>query len=86
MFFWDKGDKLQPIVDYKQLNSHCVKDIYPLPRIDETISHLKKAKIYSKYDVTWAYKRILSRSYSDVSVKGGKREWVRGWSLVENRR
>ena len=46
-------------MDYKQLNSHCVKDIYPLPRIDETISHLKKAKIYSKYDVMWGYKRIL---------------------------
>ena len=38
VFFQDKGDKLWPIVDYKQLNSYCIKDIYPLPRINETIS------------------------------------------------
>src|ERR1700730_15908769 len=34
VFFRDEGDKLRPIVDYKQLNSHCIKDIYPLPRIE----------------------------------------------------
>ena len=59
VFFRDEGDKLRPIVNYKQLHSHCIKDIYPLPRINETVSRLKKAKIYSKYDVMWRYKRIL---------------------------
>ena len=62
-------------MDYKQLNSHCVKDIYPLPRIDETISCLKKAKIYSKYDVMWGYKRILmdpeSQHYAAIICEFG---------------
>ena len=40
LFFWDEGDKLCPIMDYKQLNSYCIKDIYPLPRINETITCL----------------------------------------------
>ena len=75
VFFRDEGDKLRPIVDYKQLNSHCVKDIYPLPRIDETISRLKKAKIYSKYDVMWGYKRILmdpkSQHYAAIICEFG---------------
>ena len=62
-------------MDYKQLNSHCVKDIYPLPRIDEMVSCLKKARIYLKYDVMWGYKRILmdpdSQHYAAIICKFG---------------
>ena len=59
VFFHDEGDKLWPIMDYKQLNSYCIKDIYPLLRINETITCLWDSEIFSKFDVMWGYKRIL---------------------------
>jgi hypothetical protein len=51
-FFVKKKDgKLRPVQDYRWLNSHTVRNQYPLPLIAQLISDLSGAHIFSKVDV-----------------------------------
>jgi hypothetical protein len=51
-FFVKKKDgKLRPVQDYRRLNSHMVRNQYPLPLIAQLISDLSSAHIFSKVDV-----------------------------------
>jgi hypothetical protein len=51
-FFVKKKDgKLRPVQDYRRLNSHTVRNQYPLPLIAQLISDLSSAHIFSKVDV-----------------------------------
>ena len=45
-------------IDYRKLNSITVKDNYPLPRIDDMLAKLKKAKIFSKIDFASGYFQV----------------------------
>ena len=38
-----------------------LKDAYPLPRVDESLARLGKAKIYTSIDMTWAFWHIPVR-------------------------
>jgi hypothetical protein len=51
-FFVKKKDrKLRPMQDYRRLNSHTVRNQYPLPLIAQLILDLAGAWIFSKLDV-----------------------------------
>jgi hypothetical protein len=66
-FFVKKKDsKLQPVQDYRQLNSHTVRNQYPLPLIAQLIADLSGAYIFSKFDVR--------QGYNNVWIKKGD-EW-----------
>jgi hypothetical protein len=66
-FFVKKKDgKLQPVQDYRRLNSHTVRNQYPLPLIAQLISDLSGAYIFSKLDV--------QQGYNNVWIKKGD-EW-----------
>ncbi|UYV69417.1 K02A2.6-like, partial [Cordylochernes scorpioides] len=45
-------------VDYRRLNKVTKKDVYPLPRIDDTLDSLKGAKFYSSMDLRSGYWEI----------------------------
>ncbi|GFV37801.1 hypothetical protein TNCV_3040591 [Trichonephila clavipes] len=45
-------------VDYRKLNSVTKKDVYPLPRIDDTLDCLKSAKFFSSMDLRSGYCQI----------------------------
>ncbi|GFU98241.1 hypothetical protein TNCV_672551 [Trichonephila clavipes] len=45
-------------VDYRKLNSVPKKDVYPLPRIDDTLDCLKGAKFFSSMDFRSGYWQI----------------------------
>jgi hypothetical protein len=45
-------------VDYRKLNSLTRNDPYPIPRIDELISRVSKAKLFTKIDIRQAFHRI----------------------------
>lgn len=45
-------------VDYRKLNDLTVKDRYPIPLIDETLSKLTRAKRFTKLDIRQAFHRI----------------------------
>jgi hypothetical protein len=66
-FFVKKKDgKLRPVQDYRWLNSHMVRNQYPLPLIAQLISDLSGAHIFSKVDVR--------QGYNNVRIKKGD-EW-----------
>jgi hypothetical protein len=66
-FFVKKKDgKLRPVQDYRRLNSHMVRNQYPLPLIAQLISDLSGTHIFSKVDVR--------QGYNNVRIKKGD-EW-----------
>ena len=44
--------------DYRKLNSVTVKDVYPLPRIDDALSRLQKTKFFSMMDMQSGFWQI----------------------------
>ena len=59
-FFVPKKDNtLHPCQDYCYLNSHTIKNTYPLPLISKLVDKLKNSKIFTKFNVRWGYNNIL---------------------------
>ena len=56
-----KTGELRFCCDFRPLNEVTIKVAYPLPRIDESLSRLGKAKIYTSIDLAWAFWRIPVR-------------------------
>ena len=58
-----------------------MKDAYPLPRIDESLARLGKAKIYTSIDLAWAFWQIpvqkVDRQKTDFACELGLFEWRR---------
>ena len=50
-----KGDQLRFCCDFRYLNSVTVKDAYPIPRIDEILSKLGDAKLFTTLDLGSAF-------------------------------
>jgi hypothetical protein len=58
-FYVPKHDgKSRPVQDYRWLNSHTVRDKYPLPHIDTIIDRLRGSKVFSKLDVRWGFNNV----------------------------
>ena len=58
-FFVGKKDgKLRPCQDYRYLNTHTIKNAYPLPLIPSLINKLRDAKYYTKVDIRWGYNNV----------------------------
>jgi len=45
-------------IDYRRLNAQTVKDAYPLPRIDEILGSLAKAKYFIALDLLMGYHEV----------------------------
>ncbi|CCO33429.1 hypothetical protein RSOLAG1IB_11598 [Rhizoctonia solani AG-1 IB] len=58
MFIKKADGSLRLVVDYQKLNEVTVKDVYPLPRQDNLMAKLRKAKIFIKLDLQWGYNNI----------------------------
>ena len=50
-----KTGELRMTVDYQALNRQTKKDVYPLPRIDDLLDKLSKAKFLSAIDLASGY-------------------------------
>jgi hypothetical protein len=58
LFAKKPGGGLRFYVDYRALNVITIKNRYPLPLLQETLSKLSKAKFYTKLDVIHAFNHI----------------------------
>ena len=56
-----KGDQLRFCCDFRYLNSVTVKDAYPIPRIDESLSKLGDAKFFTTLDLGSAFWQVPFR-------------------------
>ena len=56
-----KGDQLRFCCDFRYLNSVTVKDAYPIPRIDESLSMLCDAKLFTILDLGSAFWQVPLR-------------------------
>jgi len=48
-------------IDYRKLNAVTKKDVYPLPRIDDALNHLKNMKYFTILDLISGYYQIPIR-------------------------
>ena len=55
LFARKKDGTLRMCVDYRALNKNTKKDAYPIPRIDDLLDRLQKARIFSKIDLSQGY-------------------------------
>ena len=58
LFVKKPGGSLQFYIDYCKLNALTKKDAYLIPRIDELLAWVSKAKIFTKLDIHQAFYRI----------------------------
>ena len=58
IFIRKKTGELRMTVDYRALNHQTKKDVYPLPRIDDLLDKLAKAKYLSAIDLASDYHQI----------------------------
>ena len=56
-----KGDQLRFCCDFQYLNSVTVKDAYPIPRIDESLSKLGDANFFTTLDLGSAFWQVPLR-------------------------
>ena len=49
---------LKMCVDYRFLNRYVIRDAYPLPRIEESMSALKVTRVFSTMDLKSAYYQV----------------------------
>ena len=59
ILFAKKNDKtLRLCINYRQLNRVMIKNLYPLPRIDDLFNQLRGARVYSKIDLRTDYHQL----------------------------
>jgi hypothetical protein len=58
LFVKKPGGGLRFCVDYRRLNEITVKNRCPIPLIQETLSRLSKAKVYTMLDIISAFNRL----------------------------
>jgi len=59
LFFVAKQDgRLCPVQDYRYLNKHTIRNVYPLPRIDDLVDKLKDFDCFIKMDIRQGYNNV----------------------------
>ena len=61
LFVKKKDGSMRMCIDYRSLNAVTVKNKYPLPRIDDLLDQLKKAKFFNKIDLRSGYHQMKIR-------------------------
>ena len=54
-FVCKKDGSLRICVDYKGLNTRTIRDMYPIPRVDDILDRLTRATVFSKIDLAQGY-------------------------------
>ena len=77
----NKSGELRFCCDFRPLNDVTVKDTFPLPRIDESLSRIGNANIFTSIDLAWAFWQIplkkCDRRKTAFACELGLFEWRR---------
>jgi Reverse transcriptase (RNA-dependent DNA polymerase) len=58
-FFIKKKDgSLRPVQDYREVNKWTVRDVYPIPRIEQILEALHGKELFTALDIQWGYNNI----------------------------
>jgi gag-polyprotein putative aspartyl protease len=58
-FFIKKKDGiLQPVQDYREVNKWTVRDVYPIPWIEQILEALHGKELFTALDIRWGYNNI----------------------------
>ncbi|GBG68325.1 hypothetical protein CBR_g2869 [Chara braunii] len=76
-----KNGSVRICIDYRKLNDITIKDVYPLPRIDDMLDAIGCANYFSKFDIRHGFHHILvkeeDRSKTAFVLFEGTWQWVR---------
>ena len=76
-----KTGELRFCCDFRPLNDVTLTDAFPLPRIDESLSRISKAKLFTSIDSAWAFWQIplkkCDRRKTAFACELGLFEWRR---------
>ncbi|GJS30704.1 putative nucleotidyltransferase, ribonuclease H [Tanacetum coccineum] len=61
LFVKKKDRSFRMYIDYQELNKLTVKNLYPLPRIDDLFDQLQGSNVYSKIDLRSGYHQLRVR-------------------------
>lgn len=61
LFLQKKDGTFRFCMDYRKLDFITVRDLYPLPLMDETIDSLGNAKLFFTLDTYWGYWKVPIR-------------------------
>ena len=71
-----KDNTWRPVIDFRNINQYTIKENWPIPRTEEALDALSKAKYMTVIDCTSGYWQIplseRSKSYTAFSTKSGR--------------
>ncbi|GBG69725.1 hypothetical protein CBR_g4555 [Chara braunii] len=80
LFVRKKNKDLRLCIDYQKLNAQTIKNVGPLPRIDDLLKRLGGAKCFSKLDLKSGYHQIeiqpRDRYKTAFKTRYGHFEWI----------
>ncbi|GBG85009.1 hypothetical protein CBR_g39473 [Chara braunii] len=80
LFVRKKNKDLRLCIDYRKLNAQTIKNVGPLPRIDDLLEGLGCAKYFSKLDLKSGYQQIeiqpRDRYKTAFKTRYGHFEWI----------
>jgi len=63
-----KTTEIRWVIDFRAINANTIPDRYPLPLIEELLSKVTNAKIFSKVDLKSAYWQVMVRKEDQVKT------------------
>ena len=75
-----KTGELRIVIDYRMLNKQTRIDAYPIPRIDELLDRLSKARFFTKIDLASGYHQVKMAAGHEYKTafltRYGTYEWL----------